>query len=602
MENLSIAKKLLIGFGVVILLSVLIGTSGLYGINSVQSATRMLYEVGMPAVETVKGLEENVLKERIIMYRIAMYAGDVEAVDREIAAMAESEQSTKQLMDDYEALIENQSDQTTDAAFFAFKDAYQNDYKGIKEALVPVARTGDKEAINDLLAQADTSMTAMTQGLSDTITLGQSILDNIISNSNKEAQLLRITLIVILAIAVGIAVASIFYQSRLIAAPLVFLATSMKNLADTGNFDFNAYESGEQGALLERMSRRKDEAGQMLSAVAGFMYTIQEKIQVMEAIAEGNLAVEVKHISPDDTIAIALSRTVNNLNSIMKQIRAAAEQVTAGSGQVSSGAQVLATGSTEQAASVEELNASVMVIAGQAEENLVSIEAAAGYIEQAGAGVTASNEYMCQLSGAMAEISSSSGQIASVTKVIEDIAFKTNILALNAAVEAARAGNAGKGFAVVADEVRTLAAKSAEAAKQTAELIAVSVATVKRGTEITGKTEEALQETEINSHKVAESFGKIEQASTQQTKAIEQIKDGLSQVSAVVQTNAATAEENAATSAEMSAQAATLQREVGKLQLEDESTGHDIDQILDLPQTKEESELPSFSEMNLGKY
>lgn len=266
-------------------------------------------------------------------------------------------------------------------------------------------------------------------------------------------------------------------------------------------------------------------------------------------------------------VMFIVNAIIAQFNRTLHSINMAAEQVSTGASQVSSGAQALAVGSTEQASSVEELNASIVIIAEQAVENDANVKIANNYVEQADEGVAASNGHMRQLSSAMEEIGSASAQIANITKVIEDIAFQTNILALNAAIEAARAGEAGKGFAVVADEVRTLAAKSAEAAKKTADLIQNSVDTVAKGTQLTAQTAEILQAVGESTRKVTESFGKIELASAEQSGAIEQVKQGLSQVSAVVQTNAATAEENSATSEEMSAQAATLRNEVGKFKL-----------------------------------
>ena len=341
---------------------------------------------------------------------------------------------------------------------------------------------------------------------------------------------------------------------------------------------YREISKGHIGAEIKYESR--DEMGQMAELIRSSNQLqssiINDVIDKFTRIAQGDLRIKVELDYPGDFMVLkeAILNTAASINHTMHTIDTAAEQVSTGASQVSSGAQALAAGSTEQASSVEELSVSITKIAEQAMENSANIKIATQYVEQAGASVNAGNQHMAQLTEAMAEIGSASNQIANITKVIEDIAFQTNILALNAAIEAARAGNAGKGFAVVADEVRNLAAKSAEAAKQTSELIHNSVITVSKGTGITGQTAQVLQDVGRNALKVTDSFAKIEQASAEQALAIEQIKQGLTQVSAVVQTNAATAEENSATSEEMSAQAVTLREEVGKFKLEIEMNGN----------------------------
>ncbi len=316
------------------------------------------------------------------------------------------------------------------------------------------------------------------------------------------------------------------------------------------------------------------EIGMLIQSIHMTRATLQKYIsdisEKLNQISAGNLTVraDLQYIGDFAPIQHALETILSSLNNTLSQIDTAAEQVSTGASQVAGGAQALAAGSTEQASAVEELNASIIKIAEQATENAANVTSAAQYIDEASAGMNVGNEHMKQLTAAMTDIGSASGQIASITKVIEDIAFQTNILALNAAIEAARAGNAGKGFAVVADEVRNLAAKSAEAAKQTAELIQNSSATVEQGTKVAEQTAQILRDVEVKARSVNESIGKISQASVEQAASIDQIKMGLHQVSSVIQTNAATAEENSATSEEMAAQAAALKEEAGKFRLD----------------------------------
>ena len=212
----------------------------------------------------------------------------------------------------------------------------------------------------------------------------------------------------------------------------------------------------------------------------------------------------------------------------------------------------------EQASAVEELAATINDISASAKETAAASAQAGQFVEQAGAQLGISVEYVKDLNTAMERISTSSEEISKIIAAIENIAFQTNILALNAAVEAARAGTAGKGFAVVADEVRNLASKSDEAAKATKELIEGSIAAVTEGGQVVNKVTESLERTSVIAGNVTTQMNIVVRAVESQTTAIAQVTEGVDQISSVVQTNSATAQESAAASEELSAEANSL--------------------------------------------
>ncbi|MBC3797611.1 methyl-accepting chemotaxis protein [Acetobacterium tundrae] len=286
-------------------------------------------------------------------------------------------------------------------------------------------------------------------------------------------------------------------------------------------------------------------------------------------MAKGNLNIENAQEYQGDFINIsnALNGIIGSLNPVMQDIYNSAEQVSSGAGQVSDGSQALAQGSTEQASAIQELTASITEIADQTKNNAVDANQARELTSVVMDNAKKGNAQMNVMQQSMVDINTSSQDISKIIKVIDDIAFQTNILALNAAVEAARAGQHGKGFAVVAEEVRSLAARSSDAVKVTTTLIEGSINKVKVGTKIADETAVALTDIVAGIEKVTDLVSNIAVASNEQATGIAQINTGIEQVAQVVTQNSATAEESAAASEEMSSQAELLKERINQFQL-----------------------------------
>lgn len=242
-----------------------------------------------------------------------------------------------------------------------------------------------------------------------------------------------------------------------------------------------------------------------------------------------------------------------------------AEKIYSASAQISSASQSLSEGSCDQAASLEESSASLEEVSSMSRQNATNTENADRFTRKAGQVVMQAGNAMSAMTSAMEKISGVAGETHKIISMIDGITFQTNILALNAAVEAARAGEAGLGFAVVAEEVRTLAAKTADATKHTADLVEKIIRQVSDGTEFAIRTDAAFREVAAVSAGAAERISEITAVSKEQAQIVGQVNKGVIQVEKVTQQNAAHAQELAAVSEYMNAQAGKMKGFVREL-------------------------------------
>ncbi len=566
-KSLSISLKLAVGFGIVLLLLILSTGLAMFSIGKVVEQVEYYGDYTLPNVDATWAMRTHMASSRmhllgaLVEQNATLAKGELDEAGKSAALVqtALDEYAANQIDAGHATEIENMRSLLERAA--SVKEQLV-EYLSMKAGGKILAQNLYNNDYAPILKEVDIVLAALSDAERNAADEQAIVGDNVANSA-------WVMLIAVAAVSILITVVVTTTIRKSILKPVKEIDSVYAEMAK-GNMQVQiSYDSKDELGNMARNIRKTN------ALLASYIRDISDKLSQMSH-GDMQIHVDMDYIGDFAAIKQAIQSTVSELSHTLLAINTAAEQVSTGAAQVAGGAQALASGSAEQASSVEELGAAITKVAEQASENSATVKVATQYVEQAAANAKDGSEHMVKLTEAMANIGSSSSQIASITKVIEDIAFQTNILALNAAIEAARAGNAGKGFAVVADEVRNLAAKSAEAAKQTAELIQRSTVTVAEGTQITAQTAAILKNVEEKAGLVEKNIAKIDQASSEQAVAIEQIKQGLNQVSSVVQTNAATAEENSATSEEMSAQAATLREEVGKFKLD---SGYENDSV-----------------------
>lgn len=571
MKNLKMKKKLVVSFAIVAALTVVLGVFSVFMMKYTGSIYSQITTVETPGLYHLGQAQAFVQGERVELRAmlIAVQDKDRALYESKLELLNQNEQSVRENMRSFKALQENSPEAMAD---YSRLEKLYGEYHESVEEYISICETMDGKAAYEFLVsftvQANNFLEQLSimnaQQMEGTVALS--------NNADSVAATGMILILIALVVTVVLAIALGLYVASIISAPINMITQVATQVGETGELR----ASDEVLAKATIYCKAKDETGQIARAFLQMMENITKNAAALDRVAHNDLTVEINTLGPNDTLGNSLSLMVENLNGVFGEINASSSQVSAGANQMSDGAQAMAQGASEQAATVEEISATVAEISHQTKANAEKAHHASELsdtIREKAEQGTSQMEHMVE---AVQEIDVSSQDISKVIKVIDDIAFQTNILALNAAVEAARAGQHGKGFAVVADEVRNLAAKSAEAAKETSALIESSRTKAEQGVKIATETRSSLMEIVEGISDSTSLISQITDASTSQSAAISQLESAIMQVSTVVQQNSATAEETAAAAEEMSGQAQILFTIVSGVQLKDDGFNQQI--------------------------
>ncbi len=608
LSNLRLGSKILVGFVLITLLTIIVGVVGTININKVNEADTRLYEKMTLGVNHSGQIASYFNQLRIKAYNI-VNSKTPEETRVHLEAVEKFKKLISEQFSQYEKTFSDENDQKT---FDKFRQKYES------------YLTNFNILINYKLESKNVEADGMVKGLAATAGELNNEIAEIMEINSKEAEKTSkanselgsfsskvMISFILLSIFISFVITLFFMKN--ISGIIKSLMNEAKNLTESVlngkldaranseavNFEFRPIVEGindivnafvapinvtaeyidriAKGDIPPKITERYNgDFNEMKNNVNGCIDAINNIIDETSTLLKGadsgriDLRGDTKKFTGKWTgIIEGVNQLLDIFNSILLEVSSSVNQVTGGAQQVSDASQSLSQGASESASSLEEISSSMQEIGSQTKMNAQNAHQASSLSVSAKDSAKKGNEQMTDLVKAMNEINDSSKNISKIIKVIDEIAFQTNVLALNAAVEAARAGKYGKGFAVVAEEVRDLAERSAQAAKETAEMIEGAMKKAENGSKIAEKTSVILGEIVVGSTKVNDIIGEIAAASNEQAQGISQINIGLHQLEQVTQQNTANAEESAAAAEELNSQSEQLRIMVSRFKLRD---------------------------------
>ena len=562
--NLKVAGKLKVYRMTVLVMTLFLVLVALISTLVIRSNIEKITEVWSPSLEYLQDLETMTAKYRIKQYQhlVESDAAVMNSCEEEIKKLESQIQDTDAKL---EAIMSANSKAQKGQDDYEVANAAWKKYRGASDEILQLSREGKQQEASKLMTG---EVYEDYKSFSKKLTILRDKFQVELDQAKTMANVCTVIIFIVI-VAAGLAIAVVTTMigkiiTNSITEPVEQIDAAVASLrkGELSNVEMLTYESEDEfGDTIRNLK-------EAMGILADYVREISVEVK---AIAQGDLTRNGDDITDFlgdfSELKTSLLYILKRFNSTLTEISNLAEQVSSNSSEVENASKSLADGATEQAGVIEELNATIDTVVDMAEDTAKETQNASARVKASANKANEEKEKMNELLTEMEHITEISKEIGNIITDIEDIASQTNLLSLNASIEAARAGEAGKGFAVVADQIGKLAADSAKSAVNTRDLIDKTLVEIEKGNTITRTTADAFNQIITDMESFAELAENTMEKANSQAESLEQIGQGIEQLSGVVQGNAASSEENTAISINLAEGAAKMHDRVNIFKL-----------------------------------